>query len=206
MKITKNNLVILFVIVSLVFAGCHDSSSKDLPNGLYYNVEQLPDINLFSNTEYEAYQCQFPSVASAVFRCGDTESAISPNDPRLIQLLNFLSYSEEKMFSTWLQGYVTKAEQAEMLSNEAPMLEINFRAQETLKGYVHTNAVKAIICGDSYLLYTDSHIKDNQEYGEYLVDRYWPYGCFIEEMNIDMLSYDGWGKGYWIDIVTYAGF
>lgn len=206
MKIMKNKVMILFTIVSLIFVGCHDSNGKDLPNGLYYNVKQLPDINSFSSTEYEAYRFQFSPVESAIFRCGDTEYPISPNDPRLIQLLNFLAYSEEKMFSTWLQGHVTKSEQAEMLSNEAPMLEINFRVQEDHKGYVHANALKAIICGDSYLLYTDSHIKDNPEYADYLVDRYWPYGSLIVELNIDMLSYDGWGAGYWIDLVTYAGF
>lgn len=181
-------------------------------SGLYRNVPNVPRIEDFSGEVYEKYVFHFPPVESAVYVYNGTELAIEPDDPRLVRLLNFLAYSENKYLSCWTRGYVNESEMNGFLASDDPRLEVSFYEPEPLKlnrgRCTQEDTPKIIICGDNYLLYCRESDPDGTE----RIERWWPYGSLYEDWAVKRvdrncrLLYEGWGDSCWIDLLVYAGF
>ena len=126
------------------------------------------------------------------------------------RLLNFIAYSEDQALGSWQQGYVREEDISQFLSTTAPMLEVTFCKDESTENSTLNKTPKIIICGDSCLLFSDADIPWVED-GEQIADRLWPYAeLILSEIKGDgyqgVVSYDGWGNGYWIDLLAYAGF
>ena len=165
----------------------------------------LPDIKIFSETEYENYKTHFSPVKSASYRCNGTVEEISADDPRLLRLLNFIAYSSENLMDVWRQGYVLEDEINGCLSTVYPMLEINFYNDNGRSGSVIGDTPKIVVCGDSYLAFVDSKLENNGIEGVF-AEQYWPYGEFASNPDKTNFSTDGWGAKSWLNILEYAGF
>jgi len=197
----------IFLATTCFFAGCSDDNGTEdiytnqIPAGLQYSVPELPDMADFLDTAYEDYLIQFPPIQSVTLRTGDKETRISADDPRLIQLLNFLSFSMNESKTSWLQGYVTEDEINGYLTCKDTMLDITFLPEDEPANNTHNRAQRLILCGDSYLL-----ILPTNSSGEIRGERYWPYSE-LPHVRHNTLSFSGeWGNSYWIDLLTYAGF
>jgi hypothetical protein len=175
-------------------------------------VEGLPSINNFSDSEYENYTYHFSSIESAVYLCGSQKESIDINDSRLIRLLNFLAYSEESGYSSWLQGYVEESEISQYQECKSPMLEIVFDNSTRTDDHVFSTTPKMLICGHTCLLFVDTERPEwPLEKGVY-ADQLFPYFELLEEMVISgeledaVLYQNEWGGNNWIDLLAYAGF
>ena len=191
-------VLIYTILFVLLFSACGNDS---LPDGVYCPVNGLPSLADFSSSNYETFAQHFSTVKSAIYKYNGTENHVSPDDPRLISLLNFLAFSYKQGLTAWRQGYVPEDEIASYLTTKEPMLEITFHSNN-----ISEATSQIIICGDSYLV-----IKNTETDGQ-RCERCWPYGELIMEKitsgeaDISMISYEGWGTNYWIDLLEYAGF
>lgn len=189
------------------------SIPEELPEGLYYYVPSLPKIEDFSGTEYEDYEYPFASVESAVLKHNGTETEISPDDPRIIRLLNFIMYGEQDGQTHWRQGYVFEDEINEYISSNAPMLVVNFN--NTPSNNVVEATPKIIISGNQYFIFKD---EDSLNFfGEKVIaEQLFAYeGLFQKEAEqpiVDKLEKISWEEQwsnpdyYWLDLIEYAGF
>lgn len=95
MRRTFMIVVIILTILSVFTSGCTAffqtacSDAMSTPN----LSTPLPDINSFSSTEYDQTAYMFPRIKSAVFVHDGICETLNPEDPRLIRLLNSLSFS-----------------------------------------------------------------------------------------------------------------
>lgn len=185
-------------------------SDKDLYE---YNRENLssmeiPSIEAFSGTEYEDHRYHFPPVASAVFIHDGKGEPIAKDDPRLIRMLNFLTYSKEIRVDWWRQGYVLDDEIKECLASDYPMIDVRFNLENGADDSV-LKTPRIIVCGHSYLiLKTENHIGDKDDM---LAEQYWPYADIISAKRAEgLIEYDsysyGWGRDDWLNIPKHAGF
>lgn len=197
---TKRKIAFLLLSISiLLLASC--SSNKELPTGLYLPIAELPSIEDFSSAEFTETAGCFPSVSSAVLIRNGEREHISTDDPRLIQLMNFLSNSYKNSLDAWLQGVLAGADLEEYLSAEVPMLEVIFEAgSENTSSRMRTP--KIVICQDSYLLYLNSKTESSGIEGNEVAEQWWPYMALVSEHNSPS---DGSADG-WIDLLEYAGF
>lgn len=189
------------VLLILPLSACKDPAIDGQPT-----ETGLPAVESFSDTEYEDYQYHFRPVQKAVYKHDGIEETIAADDPRLIRLLNFLAYSENQMLSIWLQGCVEEAEINTYLASDAPMLDVAFVMEGEPKNDTLGDTPRILVCGDSYLLFIQDGITNNGEKG-LVAERYWPYASTIEwTSETGNVSLEGWGTGYWMDILEYAGF
>ena len=165
----------------------------------------LPNITMFSETEYENYKTHFSPIKSASYRCNGTVEEISADDPRLLRLLNFIAYSSENAMDVWRQGYVFEDEVNSCLSTDYPMIEINFYNEKGRSGSAIGDTPKIIICGDSYLAFVDSTLENNGLEGVF-AEQFWPYGELVTGTNDTDFQIENWGLKYWLNILEYAGF
>ena len=184
--------------------------SSQLPPGLYYEVEGLPEIDSFSGEKYEDHKWQFSPVISAVLKHNGKEENIDPNDPRLIKLLNFISYGYSELLSPWQQSHVKEDEIKQYLACKDPMLEVTFEGVRGSEPKPLYDTPRIVICGDSILAFVDTETPTSWYYGRgLLAERIWPYGSLIlklcESHPYDALISDDWGTGYWIDLLEYSG-
>lgn len=200
----KMTLSILFCILFL--SGCAHRK-PDLPQGLIIDIPEIPSIDIFSNEEYQ-FECSFADVDAALYRENGEEIEIAKDDPRIIRLLNFVIYSKESGLSTLQQGYLKQDTIDKFLSCNYPMLEIIFSTEESAEKNSHPLPQKIVVCGDSYLLYVDSYVSASN----IVVERWWPYGELVHSriyegtLDSSVISFDGWGNEYWLDILVYCGF
>lgn len=204
----KKYVLIVLLILFILLPCCKRNTDNEFSVVSMCDITKIPDIELFSDTEYESYEYHFPPIESAAYIHDGKKEDISPNDKRLIRLLNFIAYSDNKMLSTWRQGYVESDEINNYLSSDEPMLEVKFSIKSNSKNRTMEKAIKMIVCGDSYLLFIEPpEWYDNSE----IAERYWPYGTIASYSNPEskieeILSYNGWGNEYWIDVLAYSGF
>lgn len=207
MKRNVRFLLMVLLFCAVLF-GCDIEKDEGIHAGVRYPVRGMPPITDFSGIEYEEYEYRFPPVKSAVFRHNGVEETIAPDDVRLIRLLNAFAYSQERMLSSWRQGYVLEAEIKNFLAVDAPMLEIHFNNEEETAGAFIEKTSKIVICGDSYLVFIAENPVWNE--GSMLAEQYWPYMELVYEMYSDeeretMISHE-WGNESWIDLLEFAGF
>lgn len=140
---------IYFVCIVLIFCCLLGCACQGIPNGMNCKVPGVPRIDKFSTKEYENYEFQFSPVKYAVYKKGETTVDIAPTDERLISLLNFLAYSEEKRYSSIRTGYVEEEEINRYLKANAPMLEVHFfiihRAIQVFKAHLKLSSVGIVI-------------------------------------------------------------
>ncbi len=206
-------LILCSLVFCLMLGGC---TNNDSPRGLNYDVAGLPAWEDFSDTDFESYISIFSGVKSVTYKYNDTKKGIATNDFRVIRLLNFLAYSYENMLSTWEHGHVSQERVDAYLATDVPMLEIIFQIDETLDPDAYKDLQKIVICGDSVLCFLETRADVEGVNDRVYVERYWPYGELIMRDIMsdsaghlerkDLLSYEGWGSGYWIDLPEYAGF
>lgn len=200
-------LCILWVAVCLLGA-CAHAQSEMPSDGLYCSVENVPSIHEFAGTQYEDFDSHFAQIESAAYIYDGKEIHIEPNDSRLIRLLNFLAYSDKKCLSSLQQGYLDEEQIDALRLSEFPRLEVSFHCAEGETQDSLSRTFKILVCGDSYLRYSYTSSAD----ASVVVERYWPYGELVmsmvleEKLPMNVLSYEGWGTGYWIDLLKYAGF
>ena len=193
----------------LLLCGC---AKNDSPQGLKYDVANFPAWEDFSDTRYESYADEFAEIETVIYKYNGTAKSIEANDPRVIRLLNFLAYSNKNMLSTWEQGYVSQERVEAYMGADSPMLEITFEKDETFDPDVYADLQKIVICGDSYLRFSKIRADTESANDDMRVERYFPYGELIMSYSTEeheyknLLSYDGWGSGDWIDLPEYAGF
>lgn len=189
-------------------------SPLELPDDFYESIS-LPKIEDFSGTEYEDYEYTFGPVESAVLKHNGTEIEISPDDPRLIRLLNFIMYGNQERQTYWRQGYVLEDEINEYLSSSAPMLTVNFDNSLFSSRDTYSRTPQIIISGNQYLIFVDED--SAKEHGEkVMADQHFAYeGLFQEEAEqllvniLDKISLEEqWSNPdyYWLDLIEYAGF
>lgn len=194
--------------VACLLVGCANTQTEIAVEGLYCSVENVPSINEFPGTRYEDDDLHFAEIESATYIYDGKELYIEPNDPRLIRLLNFLAYSDKKGLSSLQQGYLDEEQINDLRLSEFPQLEVRFDCAENEKQTSLSRTFKILVCGDSYLRYSNTCSTDYSV----MVERYWPYGELVmsmvveEKLPMNVLSYEGWGTGYWIDLLKYAGF
>lgn len=197
---------ILFLLLSFAICSCTLSFQQD--NGLNIQVPDLPKIAEFSGSEYENFSMQYPPVESAILRCGSKETAISPDDPRLIRLLNFLLYSESEGLTGIRQGLVSAEEIDIILQSDIPMLDITF-VHEYVPNHIRTSAFlpRMIICGDSYLTFMYG-IEELEGSAEHFLPYYSLLVSLKEsgEVSSDISTSTDWYSKNWIELLKYAGF
>lgn len=157
------------------------------------------------NFPYTNYEMHFAPIESAVLYIDDAVMQVALDDPRLIRVLNFLAYSEVLDQSAWLQGYVYQDQIHQLYDSGETMLEISFTVDGKNDNNILKDTPRILISGDSYILFVDPQIAANGIVGEY-ADRCWPYANIAPSLTSECLSYDGWGSGYWIDILKHCGF
>ena len=202
---------IYFVCIVLIFCCLLGCACQSVPNGMNCKVPGVPRIDKFSTKGYENYEFQFSPVQSAVYKKGETAVSIDPTDERLIAILNFLAYSEEKRYSAIRTGYVEEEEINRYLNTNASILEVHFSHNSESNSSIQSTP-KIVILGDSYLMFVDTS-KPSWVAGEpdaIVAERIWPYGGLVmdEFENYEkLLSFEAdMGTGYWIDLLEYAGF
>jgi len=195
----KGVYFLFFFCFTFAMWGCAKYTSNGKSN-------ELPAIESFSGTVYEEYEFHFSPIKSAVLHVNGSKAVIKPDDPRLLRLLNFLAFSAEKELSTLRQGYVMEEEIDDYLSSNEAMLEVTFSLGEASGTNILSNTPKIVVCGDSYILFVDPEIANNGIQGIH-AERHWPYAVLVPVTQWEeKLSYNGWGSGYWMDILEYCGF
>lgn len=198
---------VLMLIMGCFALGACTNVQKALPNGMNFPVKGVPSIETFSGSNLEEYEFHFSPIKYAVYHHDMVEEMISADDSRLIRLLNFLAYSMTNDLSIWRQSYVQEDEIMVYFQSDEPMLEVYFQTGQNNSNNAHLNCPRVVICGDSYLLFLDEKVAGDQNADNLCAERYWPYGELVLAMDAEnMISFDGWGTGCWIDLLTYAGF
>lgn len=178
--------------------------SNPLANNIFITTE-LPKITDFSEVEYENYETHFSPVKSAFYRYSDIDEIIANDDPRLLQLLNFIAYSSENTLDVWRQGYVLEDELNNYMSADYPMLEITFFNERGHSGSVIGDTPKIVICGDYYLAFADPTIKNNGMNGVF-AEQVFPYGELATDNNFTDVSTNRLDSNCWLNILEYTGF
>lgn len=206
----RTNIRWIAFVLTIMFTACILAACdrNNVPAGVYFPEakELIPAIDTFSGTVLEDYKYQFSPVESAVLKIGDEETEISPDDPRLVRLLNMFAYASSNFLSPWRQSYVLEDEINGYLSSDAPMLVVYFMNDKE-SDHMEKRTPKMVICGDTYLLF--------EKTGEMLAIRYWPfqdvfydhYGLYGVPAEIKTyIIFPSWGGESWIDFLVYAGF
>ena len=204
MKYKRMLMILCAILCAVICVSC----GKELPKGLNYEIENLPVLSELSGERYEFYDYQFSPVASAVYRCGETEIQIDRQDPRLLRLLNFLACSESRFKSSWSSDYLPEEELRGYYNSTEPMLEVVFNNEGSAEWDKLSSACRMVICGDSFVaFYGDSEAWDIS--GTLYGKRSWPYAKLVSAQAPDqaesLLSSQAWGSGHWIDLLTFAG-
>ena len=195
-------IVVSALLLGLLLTGCGQPEKKteELPAGLHLVVEGLPEIESFSGREYEpAYDYYTKVTGTVLYRSGE-KTQLEPTDERVIQLMNFIDYSDKNQYSYLLQGVVDEdtINAWYCLDN---MLEITLETPET-----SSYAGVLLVSGNSYL----TLFKWKGETGERVAGRYYPYMSLFRETKKtsgwpDQFSCETSGTMPWIDLLQYAG-
>ncbi len=211
MKKNSALIIILVMLLCMTSFGCNKKEEQP--------VDTLPDISSFSSEEYEDYEFVFPPVKSAVYYNNGTEEVIEPDDPRLIRLLNYITYSYEEDFTWRVWGVIKEREIATNESQDVPMLEVMFSppsdadSPEEMSGAKHM-----LLCANAYMLYADPD--QFMDWREKDTDRvatiFWPYMVNVydylgspTDINEDFERFERaqeWGNDEWGDVLSAAGF
>ena len=202
---TKQLAVIFCLLwISALFAACaaHD-------NGVQAGI--VPDIQTFSGSDYEAFEFHFPPVDYALFYHDDTVDTISPEDPKLIRLLNFIAFSSSNSLSWVRQGYIPEDEMVRHYDHWS-RIEVFFRSvspseDEGLAEDPHVILTPRIIIAKNVVFEYASNNTD--------IDEYWPYLAIYwskaenGEISKEAFENEMYGETIeapWIDLIKLSGF
>ena len=203
MKYKRSLMILCMLLCAVIFVSCGKKEIK----GLNYEIENLPEFSELSGEGYEFYDYQFSPVASAVYRCGETELELDRKDPRLLRLLNFIAYSESRFKASWSSDYLPEEELRSYYNSAEPMLEVVFNNEGSPEWDKLASACRILICGDSFLaFYGNGEAWDIN--GTLYGKRSHPYSELVSTQAPDqqgtLLSAQDWGTGHWIDLLTFA--
>ena len=163
------------ILALLMLVGCSSDPVKSL---------NIPETG---------YADRFAPVVSAQLYADGVPQPIEPDDPRLLQVLNFLGYSAETLQSVYTQGVLTKEEVEVCYASGATMLEVTFASDPKDRTDFHYSP-KILVCCDSFLLF----MRDGET-----AEWHRPYAQNLSE---EALKNPKWGTAAWIDILDYFGF
>lgn len=187
--------------------GSNSNTSDDKPvydnvKGIKHNVLNFPPIEQFSGSDYGYEYEEFPEVDYAVYKQDGVEEMIAPTDQRLVQLMDFLSYSRSHSVSSVRQGYVTGEELQSFLTYQGGTLEVVFKPLND-KNFPYT---KIIIGGDNYISIVNTDLEGFKNFDGMHADQTWPYMAAVRQSyEFEFSSSDLWHVS-WIDLLEYAGF
>lgn len=207
-------LILVLLICFLGCIACNWSIQPDSSSSITLNAP-LPDIDIFSSTEYIETKYMFPKIKSAAFCHDGISESISPDDPRLIRLLNSLSFSYEQGYTSWRKGHVEEPEYMEYICSGYPMIDISFEIADSQGNYNEfSNTPRMIVSANRYLLLVD--VTKSAWMPDYSIyaNEHFPYASLLaeyyshlSEMEIsEMYGNIEWGNNKWIDLLAYAGF
>ena len=206
MKIKK---IFLLFLIAILMAGCQNTNNPEesplidpttVPaTTTDTNESTVPAIDTFSGTEFRIEKLYGSKIVSATLHQGGHTAEIAPDDPRLIRLLNLLTFSDDQGLTPWLQGLIEDAEIQERLSSDAVMLDIIMQPGSE-RGTFLEKAKRIVVCEERYMIIYDGHV-----YYEGLVaEEFYPFGDSVLE---DDTAYgEEWGQAGWIDLLEYSGF
>ena len=163
------------ILALLMLVGCSSDPVKSL------NIPETGDAD------------RFAPVVSAQLYADGVPQPIEPDDPRLLQVLNFLGYSAETLQSVYTQGVLTKEEVEVCYASGATMLEVTFDADPDDLTDFHYSP-KILVCGDSFLLFMKSGVT---------AEWHRPFPQYLSE---EAKRNPSWGDSAGIDILAYCGF
>lgn len=170
-------------------------------------VDGVPPIDRFSSTEYEDYEWSFSDLESATLYKNGNAEPIATDDPRLIQLLNFIMFSHNNGGDVYLFGYVKEAESNEIFQSGEPLLEVCFSSSSDVIHSELAETRKIWIYNDYYLIFIDRDRPGYYWATENLADKKWPYRSLLNDLRWEGLVTDEQLEGVvWLDLLTYAGF
>lgn len=181
---------------------CQESTTKDLPDGLYIEVANMPFIGEFSASSYENRKDQYAPIASVSYIAQGIKAELPIDDGRVFQLMNLLSRSFDEGNYGMQFGYVELDGIAQWYKNPEPMLEITFVCSDDIsQASGLALCSKMLIRGGTVLEILDERLfEDHSEKGVLL----WPYNLLLEERAGKYMCYPE--KEHWIDFLVYAGF
>ena len=217
----RKYIIVAVLILLLALLGCggkiasvptqeihHKQDSQSLPAGIAFPVDGLPPIESFSSNQYENYAAHIPAVSQVIYHDNGATVEMSPADPRIIRLLNFVAYSEEENLSAWLQGYVDSDRISEILASNLPMLEIHFNVEAISDQEKQFHYDKMIVHKQGCFFFLDTESISWASDDEVIAELCFPYeellNIMVEKGSLEekialQYFYDGW-----LDILNYA--
>lgn len=204
------SMLAMIGILILSASGCMRQND---PESTTATACPLPAIDSFPSLGYIQNDYMFPTIKSAKLIRNGVSEDLNPTDPRLIQLLNFFSYSYDQGYTAWLQGHIEEQEFRSYLDSECPMIDICFE-NISKDGNEFSSTPRAVICANCYLLLVDpsqsSWMQDDSIYANlhfpYQEVLYEYYGGDSSEAANEFLTDFKWGDSKFVDFLTYAGF
>ena len=183
--------VVMLLLVMLF--GCQGDNASN-------TIEGIPSIDQFSEIEYGEYSYSFPKIKEAIHQNGKERTEIATDDPRLICLLNMLSYSFDEGLTGWRQGFVYEDEIKENLSNETTLLKIVFETEEGQP------AKEMYVIGDQYIIAENKPAPGEDRSEGWFGEQFWPFYDTVRKNITGNENSHDWGSGAWFDLLDYVGF
>lgn len=207
----------IFIVLIITFLGCFAWYLSNQPDRSQGTVPYapLPSIDTFSATEYTETKYMFPKIKSAVYFHDGVSESLSPDDPRLIRLLNSLSFSYEQGYTSWRRGQVEEPEFLEYINSGFHMLDISFETTDSQEHYNEfSDTPRVIVSANRYLLLVDATKSSWMPDDSIYANEHFPYASLLGEYYShlseaeigEMYGNIDWGNNKWIDLLAYAGF
>lgn len=177
---------VMAFLLTLSACGKQNSSATTHP----LETASIPD---------SGYAQVFAPIESATLYVNGTKQALSLDDPRLGNVINFLGYSAvDARLHGRLQGKLDAEAIGLYYASRETMLEVTFAGD--LSDHDGLRYVtKILIGGDSFVYFV------NDDFSASVI---WPYANYAPDNARRSASVPehGWDGEYWLDILGYCGF
>lgn len=180
-------LIAVIMAFLLLFSACGKPRPSEATHPL--DAVEIPD---------SGYEQQFSPIVSATLYVNGTQQEISPDDPRLSCVINFLGYSLDAHLHSRLQGKIDADAIGLYYASQVAMLEITFAGDLSNDDGLRY-ATKILIGGDSFVYFVNNDLSASV---------IWPYTQYRPDDARHSFSdpLQGWEGEYWLDILEYCGF
>ena len=181
-------------------SSCAKPQDNQSPSGAHSSVYGVPKIDSFPTDKLQPYELQFSEVSCACYHHDNMEESISADDSRIMQLLNFIAYSENNSTKWMIKGYVDSTEAADWY-HHFPYLEVFFCDDNPHDDTLGVLSKIIVVRGTVFMFELDGRI-----------EAHWPYMALYvenageEDYMKEMSFSDDLSNSPWLDILTYCGF
>lgn len=172
--------LVSLLLVSICFFGCSANPEKhlDIKASSYSAApskctDNLPVFSDFSGSVIDDSSLTFPTPQGAVLSVNGKTEEISPSDPRLIRLLNYILFSENEQLSGVTTGLLSEEDIQAYYDKCSVWLEVSFPANEN-RCFV-PNLSEMVIFPNVYLLFGSQ-----ANTGAY-VEEHFPYAALLQD-------------------------